>query len=330
MNESLLDLRDPLANASPEDAASIVEQALAPFSEAEPEEAPPIAEELAPVVLSNVASETGLSEEELVGAIRARPDLFPSGSAVTAEDFRLALQTAAEFASADRQLDDASERQTDADFYEAVATINSAEDADELREALDELENAVGTDDPRFQQTMLDLQEAGGGYASVAQEWLQERAEQDVADAQWRERNAHEAAAEAQVALQADIVSTMGKFVSKNRAEIEKVGPLFAELLPSTGIEQAESPEDAEARMAYALKGAQEAKRVTGVNQFVDTALDAQLAREYGYHGEEVPDHGPSAEVDLAKLELERPKHVQKSEFDAAWEKASRKAGGLF
>jgi hypothetical protein len=323
VSESLQDLRDPLASATPAEAAELVDRALSAVIE-EPEEAPPSPLELAPVVLANVARESDISEEELVEAIRARPGIFPAGSAETAEDLRLALQTAAELARNDRQLDALSERERASAAYEAEVAIENASSDDELYVALDELEEAVGLKDERFQQAIAFLQQGDGGDAAVAQEWLRDRATQIEEDTQWTQTQRLEAAAEQREKLDAAMNDTAVRFLERNRAAIEKVGPTFAQLLQATGINDATSPQEVDANLQFALNGAQEVGRVSGVNEFVDKAFDAQLSREYGYHGERVPDHGPVAEVDLRNVALKTPKHIRYAAFDDAWEKATR------
>jgi hypothetical protein len=323
MAESLQNLRDPLANATQEEAAALVDRALSSVIE-EPEEAPPSPLELAPVVLANVARESDLSEEELVAAIRARPEIFPAGSAETADDLRLALQTAAELARNDRQLDALSEREREAAAHEATFAIEYAESDDDLIAGIERLEAAIGLHDPQFQQTMSILVSGDGYDAEIAREWLEDRTAEIHEAAQWTEQQRLEAAAEQRQELDAAMNDAAVGFLERNRAAIEKVGPTFAELLQATGINDATSPEEVDANLQFALKGAQEARRVSGINEFVDKAFDGQLSREYGYHGEEIPSHGPAAEVDLRNLALETPKNIRQADFDAAFEKATR------
>jgi hypothetical protein len=269
----------------------------------------------------------GVDPDELAGIVAAHPELFPEGSAANADDFRLALNTAATLASKEREVREISEGRKEEALYAAEEAYDNALDDDDLYELLNDFVEKVGPGDPRFQNFLAELTSGDDVDAHVARDWI-EQYSANVAERR-SEVEAEHAAAELvertkrRDAQEKEALDTVSKFVKKHQKAIDRVGPRFGEMMQAIEITGNETREEIEKSLEMALHGAAEGKRLDAVSTFLSEFDAAAFAREPSYRDSEGDIRIPTTEgpaIDADAIQPKPSKAERQSAFDKAWD----------
>jgi hypothetical protein len=299
-----------------------------------PEPPAPVKDER-PEQAAKVLKELGADPDELAAVVKAHPELFPAGSAETPEDFALAARTMQALAAKDRQVAQLSEKAKAEAAYAAEEAYDSAEDDADVYAALDTLAEKVGLDDPRFKEFLSTVASDDGGDRVIAEEWLQDRAEEAAEAASLAEFDSAAARmvarAKAAEQFEAQAAETVGNFLEQNKRAIEKAGPTFAETLQAIDVTGAESAEELETNLGIALRGAQEGNRVDALHDFSRRFLETALRKEPSYYDSEghfsIPGDIENEKIDASRLAPQPPRSERLKAFGDAFDRLTGASG---